>query len=155
MKKYFAISILLLFFGYNALAQGRGVKIGYIDMEYILQNVPDYTEAKNQLEQKAEKWKQDIEAKKVEIAKLKDQMAKTGIDKGSIVRRTWMAESILLFKQKKAMAAIKVIDQLIDALPSAPGPKEYQYLCDFVKSKTKDKAALKFAQTNWCKFGLR
>jgi Skp family chaperone for outer membrane proteins len=64
MKKYFAISILLLFFGYNALAQGRGVKIGYIDMEYILQNVPDYTEAKNQLEQKAEKWKQDIEAKK-------------------------------------------------------------------------------------------
>jgi uncharacterized protein YcgL (UPF0745 family) len=91
----------------------------------------------------------------IEIAKLKDQMAKTGIEKESIVRRTWMAESILLFKQKKAMAAIKVIDQLIDALPSAPGPKEYQYLCDFVNSKTKDKAALKYAQANWCKFGLR
>jgi thioredoxin-related protein len=91
----------------------------------------------------------------IEIAKLKDQMSKTGIDKGSIVRRTWMAESIYLFKQKKAMAAIKVIDQLIDALPSAPGPKEYQYLCDFVKSKTKDKVALKYAQTNWCKFGLQ
>jgi hypothetical protein len=82
-------------------------------------------------------------------------MAKAGIDKGSIVRRTWMAESILLFKQKKAMAAIQVIEGLIDVLPSAPGPKEYQYLCDFVKSKTKDKAALKFAQANWCKFGLR
>jgi hypothetical protein len=53
------------------------------------------------------------------------------------------------------MAAIKVIDQLIDALPSAPGPKEYQYLCDFVNSKTKDKAALKYAKANWCKFGLR
>jgi Skp family chaperone for outer membrane proteins len=52
----------------------RGIKIGYIDMEYILQNVPDYTEAKNQLEQKAQKWKQDIEAKKVEIAKLKDAL---------------------------------------------------------------------------------
>ena len=90
-----------------------------------------------------------------EIAKLKDQMSKTGIDQGSIIRRTWMAESILLFKQKKAMAAIKVIEGLIDVLPSAPGPKEYQYLCDFVKSKTKDKAAIKFAQTNWCKFGLR
>jgi thioredoxin-related protein len=90
-----------------------------------------------------------------EIMKLKDQMAKAGIDKGSIVRRTWMAESILLFKQKKAMAAIQVIEGLIDVLPSAPGPKEYQYLCDFVKSKTKDKAALKFAQANWCKFGLR
>ena len=90
-----------------------------------------------------------------EVAKLKDQMAKVGIDKGSIIRRTWMAESILLFKQKKAMAAIKVIEELIDVLPSAPGPKEYQYLCDFVKSKTKDKTAIKFAQANWCKFGLR
>ena len=92
---------------------------------------------------------------KADVEKLKSQMAKAGIDKGSIVRRTWMAESIMLFKQKKAMAAIKVIENLIDELPSAPGPKEYQYLCDFVKSKTKDKSALKFAQTNWCKFGLR
>lgn len=92
---------------------------------------------------------------KADIEKLKSQMAKAGIDKGSIVRRTWMAESIMLFKQKKAMAAIKVIENLINELPSAPGPKEYQYLCDFVKSKTKDKAALKFAQSNWCKFGLR
>jgi len=92
---------------------------------------------------------------KADVEKLKSQMAKAGIDKGSIVRRTWMAESIMLFKQKKAMPAIKVIENLIDELPSAPGPKEYQYLCDFVKSNTKDKSALKFAQTNWCKFGLR
>ena len=48
-------------------AQSRGIRIGYIDMEYILQNVPDYTEAKNQLEQKAQKWKLDIETKKNEI----------------------------------------------------------------------------------------
>jgi Skp family chaperone for outer membrane proteins len=74
MKKYFAISILLLALGFKANAQSRGIKIGYIDMEYILQNVPDYAEAKNQLEQKAQKWKQDIEAKKVEIAKLKDAL---------------------------------------------------------------------------------
>lgn len=90
-----------------------------------------------------------------DVIKLKSQMSKAGIDKGSIVRRTWMAESMILFKQKKAIAAIKVIENLINELPSAPGPKEYQYLCDFVKSKTKDKAALKFAQSNWCKFGTR
>ena len=66
MKKYFAISILLLSLAFKANAQTRGIKIGYIDMEYILQNVPDYAEAKNQLEQKAQKWKQDIEAKKVD-----------------------------------------------------------------------------------------
>lgn len=90
-----------------------------------------------------------------DLKRMKEQMTKCEIDKGSIIRRTWMVESTLLFKQKKAMAAIKVIENLISELPSAPGPKEYQYLCDFVKSKTKDKAALKFAHANWCKFGLK
>jgi Skp family chaperone for outer membrane proteins len=38
-------------------------KLGFIDMEYILQNVPDYWN-KAQLEQKTEKWKLEIDAKK-------------------------------------------------------------------------------------------
>ena len=58
----------------TANAQSRGVKIGFIDMEYILQNVPDYAEAKNQLELKAQKWKQEIEAKRTEINKLKEDL---------------------------------------------------------------------------------
>ncbi|RZJ33846.1 MAG: OmpH family outer membrane protein [Flavobacterium sp.] len=65
---------LLFAASFAANAQSRGVKIGYIDMEYILQNVPDYTEAKNQLEQKAQKWKQEIETKKNDINKLKDAL---------------------------------------------------------------------------------
>lgn len=43
-------------------------------MEYILQNVPDYAEANNQLELKAQKWKQEIDAKRNEITKLKDEL---------------------------------------------------------------------------------
>ena len=43
-------------------------------MEYILEKVPDYAEAKNQLEQKAEKWKQEIETKKSDINKLKEAL---------------------------------------------------------------------------------
>jgi len=58
-----------LFFG-----QTKSVKIGYIDMEYILQNVPSYADAKNQLEQKAQKWKQEIEVKKNDVIKLKDDL---------------------------------------------------------------------------------
>jgi Skp family chaperone for outer membrane proteins len=46
MKKYLLISILFLSTVFQANAQSKGVKIGYIDMEYILQNVPDYSEAK-------------------------------------------------------------------------------------------------------------
>jgi Skp family chaperone for outer membrane proteins len=71
MKKFF---LLLLVFGttLTSNAQAKGAKIGYIDMDYILENVPDYKEANVQLEQKAQKWKQDIEVKKNEITKLKD-----------------------------------------------------------------------------------
>jgi hypothetical protein len=89
------------------------------------------------------------------ISKIKNQMKTTGMDPSSIIRRTWLAESNLYFKQKNAAAGIKVIQNLINVLPNAPGPKEYQYLCDYVKSKTNDKKALKYAQVNWCKFGLR
>jgi Skp family chaperone for outer membrane proteins len=74
MKKYLATLFLLIFLAFQGNSQSRGIRIGYIDMEYILQNVPDYTEAKNQLEQKAQKWKQEIEAKKVDLAKLKDAL---------------------------------------------------------------------------------
>jgi Skp family chaperone for outer membrane proteins len=50
------------------------VKIGYIDMEYILEKVPDYADAINQLEQKAQKWKQEIETKRNEVNTLKDNL---------------------------------------------------------------------------------
>ncbi|WP_223034745.1 OmpH family outer membrane protein [Hanstruepera marina] len=39
----------------------RGVRIGYIDTEYILENIPEYQEATAQLESKVQKWKGEIE----------------------------------------------------------------------------------------------
>ncbi|WP_170233986.1 OmpH family outer membrane protein [Bizionia myxarmorum] len=39
----------------------RGVRIGYIDTEYILENVPEYQQATSQLETKVQKWKSEIE----------------------------------------------------------------------------------------------
>lgn len=74
MRKQFLYLFLALVVVQTAEAQTRGTKLGYIDMEYILQNVPDYTEAKAQLEQKAEKWKLEIDTKKIEINKLKDAL---------------------------------------------------------------------------------
>ena len=72
MKKFF-LWLVLFVITLPSIAQTKvGVKIGYIDMDYILENVPDYKEAATQLEQKAQKWKQDIEVKKNEIIRLKD-----------------------------------------------------------------------------------
>ena len=74
MRKQFLYVFLALIAIQTIDAQTRGNKLGYIDMEYILQNVPDYTEAKIQLEQKAQKWKSEIDAKKIEINKLKEAL---------------------------------------------------------------------------------
>mgnify|MGYP003336001161 CR=1 FL=1 len=49
----------------------RGARIGYIDMEYILENVPEYQEAKNQLASKVSKWKRDLDKMRQEIEQLK------------------------------------------------------------------------------------
>ncbi|MDK2773043.1 MAG: OmpH family outer membrane protein, partial [Flavobacterium sp.] len=66
--------LFLLLISSISFSQSRGIRIAYIDMEYILEKVPSYAEAKNQLEQKTVKWKQDIEDKKNEINKLKDKI---------------------------------------------------------------------------------
>jgi Skp family chaperone for outer membrane proteins len=57
------ITAMLCLLSISAHSQARSVKIGYIDMEYILQNVPEYADLKNQLEQKAQRWKGEIEQK--------------------------------------------------------------------------------------------
>jgi Skp family chaperone for outer membrane proteins len=74
MRNYFLFLLATIGFSITMNSQGRGVKIGYIDMEYILQNIPDYTEAKNQLEQKAQKWKQEIEVKTIDLKKLEESL---------------------------------------------------------------------------------
>jgi hypothetical protein len=76
-------------------------------MEYILEKVPDYAEAKNQLEQKAQKWKQEIEVKKVEIAKLKETLKseKVLLTKELLEEREeeigFLETELLDFQQKK------------------------------------------------------
>lgn len=131
--------------------------------DYFITHLPDYNQAfdSNMVRMIYENIFQIVLTSQLNylnsksISKIKSQMKITGMDPGSIIRRTWLAESNLYFKQKKAAEGIKVIQNLIRVLPNAPGPKEYQYLCDYVKSKTNDKKALKYAQVNWCKFGLR
>ena len=64
--KVLFLLIIVSTIGISAHAQ-RGVRIGYIDTEYILQNVPEYQEASAQLESKVQKWKTEIETQLNEI----------------------------------------------------------------------------------------
>ena len=147
MKKYFALVILILSFTNQGIAQSRGIKVGYIDMEYILQNVPDYAEAKSQLEQKAQKWKQDIEAKKVDLAKLKDALKteRVLLTKELIDEREeeikFQETELLDFQQKKfgpngdlitqkAVLVKPIQDQVFTAVQDIAEAKKFDYVFD-------------------------
>lgn len=69
-KHILFFTIALICVSFISSAQ-RGVRIGYIDMEYILENVPEYREASTQLDGKVQRWKADIEKKQQEVDLMK------------------------------------------------------------------------------------
>ncbi len=71
-KVLFLLAIISLL-SFNANAQ-RGVRIGYIDTEYILQNVPEYQEASTQLDKKVLQWKTEIEKRLSAIEQKKKEL---------------------------------------------------------------------------------
>jgi Skp family chaperone for outer membrane proteins len=145
MKKHFLIFLMAV--SCTAFAQTRGVKIGFIDMEYILQNVPDYAEANNQLELKAQKWKQEIEAKANEIVKLKEALKTEQVllTKELIEEREeeirFQEKELSDFQQKrfgpggdmmiqKAVLVKPVQDQVFTAVQDISEAKKYDFIFD-------------------------
>ena len=151
MKKHL---ILLILFAFTCSLQAqvvRGLRIGYIDMEYILKNVPDYTEAKNQLEQKAQKWKQEISAKNNEITKLKESLKteRVLLTKELIEEReeeiAFQEKELMDYQEKrfgpngdlmvqKAVLVKPIQDQVFTAVQDIAEQKRY----DFVFDKSSD-----------------
>jgi Skp family chaperone for outer membrane proteins len=146
MKKLF-ILVLILSCSLSANAQAKGVKIGYIDMDYILENVPDYKEASIQLEQKAQKWKQDVEVKKNEITKLEENLKteRALLTKELIDEREgeikFLKNEILDYQQKrfgpngdlivqKASIIKPVQDQVFNAVQDLAEAKKYDFIFD-------------------------
>ena len=69
------ITLAVALFGlvWGADAQ-RGVRIGYVDMEYILENVEEYREASTQLENRVGQWKSEIETRQRAIDQQKEAL---------------------------------------------------------------------------------
>ncbi len=162
MRKHFLILVFVTCLSFVAQAQTvRGARIGYIDMEYILQNVPDYTEANNQLEEKVQKWKQEIELKKNEITNLKEALKteRVLLTKELIEEREdeikFIENDLLDYQQKRfgpsgdliiqREALVKPIqDQIFTAIQDIAVAKRY----DFIFDKSSDLTML-FAGKNF------
>ena len=157
MKKSLLI-LITIFAAFSASAQSRGIRIGYIDMDYILEKVPDFAEAKNQLEQKAGRWKQEIEVKKTEITKLKEGLKteKVLLTKELIEEReeeiAFMEKELMDYQEKrfgpkgdlisqKAVLVKPIQDQVFTAVQEISADKY-----DFVFDKSSDLTMLFAAQ---------
>ena len=70
-KSYFFI---LLFLTSTFIFAQRGIKIGYIDTEYILENLPEYNQVSKRLEEKAGDWKKEIEERSRKIDQKKESL---------------------------------------------------------------------------------
>ncbi|WP_396635541.1 OmpH family outer membrane protein [Maribacter sp. R77961] len=57
----------------NSFSQ-RGVRMAYVDMEYILENVEEYRDASEQLDTKVQKWKVEIEQKRSVVEQMKKDL---------------------------------------------------------------------------------
>lgn len=75
MKKSIFLQLVFIALSGFALQAQQTVRIGYVDMEYILQNVPEYQEASAQLEKKVQQWKREVETELNRIEKMKQDLA--------------------------------------------------------------------------------
>lgn len=147
MKKLVFLILLISISTNWSFAQTRGIKVGYIDMAYILDKVPAYAEAKNQLEQKAEKWKQEIETKKNDILKLKEVLKteRVLLTKELIEEReeeiAFQEKELLDYQQKrfgpngdlvvqKATLVKPIQDQVFNAVQDLAEARKYDYVFD-------------------------
>ena len=147
MRKQFLFIFLALIVAHTSQAQTRTTRIGYIDMEYILENVSDYKEATAQLELKAQKWKQEIEAKKLDINTLKETLKaeKALLTKELIDEREteikFLEDEMLDYQQKqfgsngnlihqKAALAKPIQDQVFTAVQDIAEAKNYDFIFD-------------------------
>ena len=71
-KKAYLLFFLCLM-GTSIYAQ-RSVRIGYIDTEYILENITEYSETNAQLDSKIQQWKSEIETRLTELEDQKKQL---------------------------------------------------------------------------------
>ncbi len=148
-KKVFLVWISILFVS-NIFAQ-KPQRVAYIDMEYILENVPDYQEASSQLQTKVQKWQEKIAKEQRELEVLKTDLSneKALLTKDLIEEREediaikteelkktqnkYFGTEGDLFKLRKQLVK-PVQDQIYNAIQDIAKKRKY----DFVLDKSSD-----------------
>ena len=65
--------LILLFTCIATFAQ-KGTRVGYMDMNVILENISEYNKANDLLDKNIENWKKEIELKKIQLRQYEEQL---------------------------------------------------------------------------------
>lgn len=146
MKIKRILFVLIIFISAVSYAQ-KAQRIAYIDMNYILENVPEYVNAQSKLDEKIKKWQSKLDVLTSEIEKLKTDLSneKSLLTKELINERE---EDILikenelkrlqdayfgpqgdLFQLRKQLAK-PVQDQVYNAIQEIAKRKRYDFVLD-------------------------
>ena len=74
MKQKSILSVLILLISLSSFAQ-KGQRIAFVDMNYILENIPAYTRAQTQLNKKVQIWQQDLDKLQGEITTMQTDLS--------------------------------------------------------------------------------
>jgi len=92
MKKLLISALVISLFGLSALAQ----KFAFVDTEYILQNIPSYNAAQEELDKASEAWEVEITKEYEEIEQL---------------YKTYQSERVLLTDEMKKKREQEIMDK--------------------------------------------
>ncbi len=143
-------SLILVMLGAESRAQ-RSIRIGYVDMNYILENVPEYQEAQTQLDKRVAEWKIEIEKRNKEIEQMKQALDNERVlltqelikEREDEIR--FMQNEILDYQQKRfgpegdlikqrSVLIEPIQDQVFNAVQEIGKARQY----DFVLDKSSD-----------------
>ncbi len=150
MKVNRVLIIVIICFNFIVSAQ-KPQKVGYIDMNYILENVPEYVNAQAQLDTKVKTWQQKLDALSNEIDQMNTDLTneKPLLTKELInereeditikqqefkrLQQAYFGPTGDLFQMRKQLAE-PVQDQVYNAIQDIAKKKKY----DFVLDKSSD-----------------
>ena len=73
MLKRNLYKLIFLFMCIATFAQ-KGTRVGYMDMNVILENISEYNKANDLLDKNIENWKKEIELKKIQLRQYEEQL---------------------------------------------------------------------------------
>jgi outer membrane protein len=143
MKKGFLILILIFGTSFVTLSQ----KYGYIDSDYILENLTEYQEAKDKINKLAERWTKEIEDRYEAIKIKKDNFAREEVLLPSEEKKKRLEDIAKLEKEAMEMQKLRfgvdgdyfqkrqelikpIQDKIFDAMQKVASKKNFTFIFD-------------------------